>query len=66
MFYSNYISTKDKGGILGTPTNVNYTLTGLNEDDAEPIGNTLCSVDFAGYASSLDFNDDPTDPDSDF
>ena len=38
MFYSNYISTKDKGGILGTPTNVNYTLTGLNEEDAGAIG----------------------------
>jgi hypothetical protein len=66
MFYSNTIAPKSNGGIMGTPTNVSYALTGTNEEDAGPIGNTLCKVDFAGYVSSLDFNDDPEDPDPDF
>jgi hypothetical protein len=66
MFYSNAIAPKSMGGIMGTPTNVSYALTGTNEEDAGPIGNTLCKVDFAGYVSSLDFNDDPEDPDPDF
>ena len=65
-FYSNLIAPKSKGGILGTPTNVSYKITGVNEEDAGPVGNTLCQVDFAGYFSNLDYKEDPDDVDSDF
>lgn len=66
LFFSNQIAKKEKGGILGTPTNVSYKITGINEDDAGPVGNTLCKVDFAGYHSQLDYKDDLSDEDPDF
>jgi hypothetical protein len=66
LLYTNGVAQKSKGGILGTPTNVSYKLTGVNEDDAGPIGNTLCTVDFAGYHSQLDYKDDINDEDEGF
>jgi hypothetical protein len=66
LLYTNEIAKRERGGILGTTTNVSYKLTGINEEDAGPIGNTLCNIQFAGYFSQLDYKEDLNDEDPDF
>lgn len=64
---SKIVAPKERGGILGTITNVAYKMTGRNEDDfSGPIGTNTCSVDFVGYFSQLDYKSDYEDSDYDY
>lgn len=66
LLYTNKIAPYSKGGVMGTMTNIRHQWTGTDDEDAGPMGNTLCSVDFVGYFSQLDYKDDLLDPDDDY
>ena len=62
-----HIAPRNRGGIVGTITNVGYKITGANTSDPSgPYGNTLCSVDFVAYFDQLDTKTDPIDSDEDY